>query len=42
MPNWHPLENYCYSVPYALRLDELHILPIKNVFHASYTPYSPY
>ena len=21
---------------------ELHILPTKNVFHASYTPYSPY
>ena len=38
----HPLENYCYSVPYALRLDGLYIRPTKNVFHASYSPYSPY
>ena len=30
------------SVPYALRLDGVYIRPIKNVFHASYSPYSPY
>ena len=39
---WHPQENYCYIVPYDLRLDELYIRPTKNVFHAPYPPYSPY